>query len=359
MIPPESDAVSLDHTSTQVEQPPAVPASPPKAGPPPVPTSGKRTPQAGGEPSAAAGFDYEDFDTEGAQAQPFSNRDFPAPVESVVPISIDSMEPDALPSIPVEAMDAEPGEAEPDESGQKAPSAPVSQKATPRGEAMGPRATSPSTNGIGDIYSSSSWETEVPLDLASFEVSIPPAPAQSQKIGKIVGISTGVFFLLLLFVMIRNDWSLSLAEFPSQVAFAFSGGTLERLPDAVKELEATVDEDRQIMRRGGKSTLLVVKGLVFNNDVLPHSHVELRGRLVDESGDMRKEVRFACDKFFDDRVLQEVADGQVSALYQKGGEMHNCLIAPDSQSSYWLVFEGIPADYTSAFKVEVKPVSSK
>lgn len=389
-------AASPKESATPAKQPPPVPAFPPQAGPPPVPTGAKHQTQPKEGSAKEPGFDYEDFDTGGEQDQPFSDQDFTrhgsdgetpserpsggpegeenraqTPAVSALPISIISMDPADVASIPAETTEMEFQGIEPSAPGEAAskieapsphqtPAAPVPQKSPPAaGDAAAARATSPSVNGIGDIYSSSSWETEAPLDLAGFAVSIPPEPAKSQKIGKIVGISTGVFFLLLLFVMIRNDWSLSLAEFPSQVAFAFSGGTLEKLPDAVKELEATVDGDRRIVRRAGKGALLVVKGLVFNNDVIPHSHVVLRGRLIDGAGDIRAELRFACDRFFDDRVLQDVADGQVPALYKKGGEMHNCMIAKDSQSSYWLVFERIPADYDGSFNVEVTPIFAK
>ena len=173
-----------------------------------------------------------------------------------------------------------------------------------------------------------------------------------------MGISTGAIFLFVMFVLARNGWELSASEFPAQVAFAFLGGDREFLPKEVDEIETTIVSQR-LLSRSGKNSLLLVTGEVFNNDVVQRSNVVLRGRLIDGTGEIRQELRFPCDKSFDERQLQAVKAGQVPMLYNIGGKMKDCTISPESASLYQLVLDGVPTDYNDSFKVEVKPVFAR
>ena len=45
--------------------------------------------------------------------------------------------------------------------------------------------------------------------------------------------------------------------------------------------------------------------------------------------------------------------------YITGGELYNCRLSPTGSTIFQLVFETVPADYTSDFVVKITPVAAK
>jgi predicted Zn finger-like uncharacterized protein len=211
--------------------------------------------------------------------------------------------------------------------------------------------------GIEDIYGSSGWETEAPLDLGGYAVPDVQV-SQSQKIGKIMGLVSAFVFLLFLFVMFRNGWTLSLSKLPDQFAFAFSGEAYEALPPEVEGIEATVDE-RRLVKRGSRGSLLSVIGTVYNNTPIRRKEIILRGRLIDAKGEVRQELRLPCNKVFEDTALKRIAAGKIPLLYQKGGKPYDCTISGESSTLFQLLFANIPVDYDDRYVIEVTPVFAR
>ena len=180
--------------------------------------------------------------------------------------------------------------------------------------------------------------------------------AESQRIGKFVAIGIAVVLLFFFFVFARNGFNVSFGELPEQIAFAFSGGEYEDLPDAVRDLEVTVGRRHLLSRTGG--SMLVVMGTVFNNSPVQRKSVELRGKLMDPSGEVHDEIRIPCDRSFEDAELKETAVGQIPALFRKGSAA-NCTIRGESSTLFQLVFESVPALYDSSYIVEVQPVHAE
>ena len=238
-------------------------------------------------------------------------------------------------------------------SAQQPQSVPSSPQSRPGGSMNRPP-SGPRPAISGDLYGGSSWETEAPLDLGSYTVP----SAQSQRIGKFVAIGVGVVVLFFFFVIARNGFNLSFAELPEQIAFAFSGGEYEDLPDAVRDLEVTVSE-RRMLNRSGADTLLVVTGTVFNNSPVERKAVVLRGKLIDADGDVQGEIRIPCDKVIEDSALKGTRMGQIPTLYRKGGELEDCTIRGESSTIFQMVFESVPADYDSSFTVDIRPVNAE
>ncbi len=212
-----------------------------------------------------------------------------------------------------------------------------------------------------DIYGATSWETEAPLDLGSyaapFAVSYAAPSEQSQKIGKIMASFTVAFMLLILFVVYRNGWTLSLSNSPEQFAFAFSGAAREVLPDEVRDLEAVISNER-ILSSGSK-TYLIVKGTLFNNAPVKRTNIMLRARLYDTSDELRAEVKAPCNVIVEDPDIKRTPQGQIDQYYSKHGNPVNCTVKQESSTLYQLIFETPPLDYNPGFKVEVTPIFAR
>ncbi|MCP4679722.1 MAG: hypothetical protein GY854_30380 [Deltaproteobacteria bacterium] len=204
--------------------------------------------------------------------------------------------------------------------------------------------------------SSSAWEMEAPLDLEGFAVQSPTGGGQ--LVGKLMTVFLVIVAGFFVFVAYRNNWDLSFAELPKQIDFAFSNKATDRLPDEVKGLEVTVEDSRILMRKR-KSPLLIVTGKVFNNSLIKLSHIVLRGRVYDASGEMRVQTRIPCDKLFEDTDLKKKRKGAITRAYRKGGTLHDCTIRGNSSTLFELIFENPPPDYDETFRVEVKPVSAR
>jgi hypothetical protein len=54
--------------------------------------------------------------------------------------------------------------------------------------------------------------------------------------------------------------------------------------------------------------------------------------------------------------MKATEKGKVEEHYRKNGEMLNCAIKSNSSGAFQLVFEDLPSDYDSSFKVEVKVI---
>lgn len=212
----------------------------------------------------------------------------------------------------------------------------------------------PAIQNSADIFGTSAWETEAPLELGR---SYAAPSEKSQRIGKIMAIFSGVAILLLFFVIYRNGWSLSLSKLPEQFAFAFSGAAREILPDEVDDLETLISERR--LFSSGSKTYLLVTGTVFNNAPVRRSNIMLRARLYDTSDDLRAEVKAPCDMVVEDMDIKRTPQGRIDRLYRKNGQYHNCRIRRESSTVYQMIFETPPTDYSDSFKIEVMPIFAK
>jgi hypothetical protein len=194
------------------------------------------------------------------------------------------------------------------------------------------------------------------MDLRGYAIDTPTP--QRQLAGKLMSAFLALVVLFLIFVSFRNGWQLSLADLPRQTSLAFSSGAVEKLPEEVEDLEAIVKTVRTLIGRD-RQKFLIVQGEVFNNAIAHRDHIVLRGRLLDGHGEMRMETSAPCGKTLDDAEIKTVSKSGLEAHYHAGGLMLNCGIKPDGNISYQLVFVNIPDDYSTAFKVDVKPISAQ
>ena len=320
------------------------PPPPERVGPPPLPATKLAENKAKAE-NAAGGFEEFSNNVNIKQTQPGFGNGLPVVSQAVTPVA--TAAPGATPS----ATDAKPS-AVTDERTQPGIALPPVQPTAPKPGAGGPSPVQGNPP-VHDLYGSASWEMEAPLDLGGYA-----APSEkSQKIGKIVAISSGVLVLFLMFVMYRNGWSLSVLELPSQVAFAFSGGEREDFPDEVADLETLVGENR-ILTAGSK-TYLVVTGTIFNNSPVRRSEIMLRGKLRDAGGEVRATTEAPCHIILEDADIKGTAHGQIASHYRKGGTMYDCMIKGESRTVFQLIFETPPADYNPSFEVDVIPIFAK
>ncbi len=197
------------------------------------------------------------------------------------------------------------------------------------------------------------WEEQDPFDLAGFDLD--QQNERSKKIGKLVTVVIVVAAMLLVFVAYRNNWSLSMPNLGKQIGFAFSGGEREDIPEEATDLEAFVDS-RQTILGADKRAFLAIVGGVINNDSAPRSHILLRGRLFDGSGDMRSEAKAPCGHSLTEKEIKTTAPGKMEHRYQKDGQFLDCTIKSNSSGAFQMVFDDLPADYNSLFKVEVRAI---
>ncbi len=200
------------------------------------------------------------------------------------------------------------------------------------------------------------WEEQDPFDLAGFDLD--QQNEGSKKIGKLVTVVILVAAMLLVFVAYRNNWSLSMPNLGTQISFAFSGGEREDIPAAATDLEAFVDSRQTILGTDNRAFLAIVGG-VINNDSAPRSHILLRGRLFDGKGDIRSEAKAPCGHSLTEKEIKTTAPGKMEHHYQKDGQFLNCAIKSHSSGAFQMVFDDLPADYDSSFKVEVKAISAQ
>jgi hypothetical protein len=143
-----------------------------------------------------------------------------------------------------------------------------------------------------------------------------------------------------------------------QIGFAFSAGEREDIPEEAGGLEAFVDSRQTILGHDKRAFLSIVGG-VINNDVATRSHILLRGRLYDANGDLRKEAKAPCGHALTEKEIKATARGKMEAHYQKGGKLINCAIKSNSSGAFQIVFEDLPSDYDSSFKIEVKAIHAQ
>ncbi len=209
-----------------------------------------------------------------------------------------------------------------------------------------------------DPYGSSSpaWEQQQPLDLGAFQVT--QAVPQNQQTGKIVGGIAALVILFFVFVAFRNGWDLSLPNLADQVAFAFSSGSYEALPEETESIETTIS-NRRLLAGADNRGFLIVEGEVFNNAAASRSHVVLRGRLFDKHNDVRGETKAPCGRSLDDAQVKTLQKGSLNGHYRPGGELYNCALKANGAGAYQLIFDDLPLDYDSSFTVEVQAVLAR
>ncbi len=339
-VPPED---TFEETTRPGTAPPPIPKSKPAASPPSPAAS---------EPQQET---YEDYS--GGGSDPFADitgaqkvSDSPEAAPATAPAAEIPL------AAPENAMAPQPAPPQQPSAAVSPPlAAPVAAVQAP----TEPTPTQTRERGIEDIFGGSGWETEAPLELGSYAVA-DVQPSQSQKIGKIMGIASAFIFLLFLFVMYRNGWSLSLSELPAQFAFAFSGETYEALPPEVDGLE-TIMEEAKLIDRGSRGMLLSVIGTVYNNSPIKRKAVILRGRLLDADDEVRLEMKLTCDKVFEESALKRLRPGGAAKLYMsRVGQFHDCIISGESSALYHLVFENVPIDYSDdKYKIKVTPISAR
>ena len=200
------------------------------------------------------------------------------------------------------------------------------------------------------------WEEEDPFDLTGFDFD--QQNERNKRIGKIVTAVIAVVAVLLLFVAYRNNWSLSMPKLGEQISFAFGGGERDNIPEEAWQLDAYMDS-RQTILGPEKRAFLAIVGGVVNNDVAPRSRILLRGRLYDARGDLRSEVTAPCGHSLTEKEIKATKKGSMEAHYRKDGEFKDCSIKANSSGAFQLVFEDLPSDYDSSFKVEVKAIFAK
>ncbi|MCP4198058.1 MAG: hypothetical protein GY762_12995 [Proteobacteria bacterium] len=259
----------------------------------------------------------------------------PVPKEPSQDPLVPDREPQGEPTIPTE-MDFEKPAVSVDES------VPVSVEDSPAAMQEAPRQSL-----------APEWEEEDPFDLTGFHVE--QQNERSKKIGKAITIVIAVVALFFVFVAYRNSWSLSMPKLGKQIGFAFSAGEREYIPEEARGLEAFVDS-RQTILGPEKRAFLAIVGGVINNDVATRSHILLRGRLYDASGDLRKEAKAPCGHTLTEKKIKATAGGKMEEHYQKGGKLINCAIKSNSSGAFQIVFDDLPSDYDSSFKTEVRAI---
>ncbi|MBN2529283.1 MAG: zinc-ribbon domain-containing protein [Deltaproteobacteria bacterium] len=202
------------------------------------------------------------------------------------------------------------------------------------------------------------WEVEAPMELDSFAVQQHGVPVHHghQMAGKVAfGVIVFLIFFFL-FVAFRNGWSLSLSDLPEQIGFAFSGETMESIPDEAENIEAVVVSKKVLTSKLG--TWLSVAGEVINNNPGSRSNIIMSGRLYDSKGELRSETRMPCGRSLDEKTIRKTAIGSIQQQFLANGTLYNCKIGPNDGRVFQLIFEDVPDDYDAGFEVKVKAVAA-
>jgi predicted Zn finger-like uncharacterized protein len=205
-----------------------------------------------------------------------------------------------------------------------------------------------------------SWEEEMPLELSGYTIPFETQSRGAQAFGKLIFAIGALFVLLLVFVLFRNDWSLSFDELGSQVAFAFSGEKSERISDEARGLDVVVTA-RTLVKASSGEKYLVVTGDVFNRGFTGAGRIVLRGRLVGGAEDVRAEVRAPCGRTIDSETLKLTPKGAMSGHFRsKTGELYNCVISANGSTAFQLVFDDVPPEYEGgSLTLQVSAVSAQ
>ncbi|MDJ0761641.1 MAG: zinc-ribbon domain-containing protein [Myxococcota bacterium] len=201
-----------------------------------------------------------------------------------------------------------------------------------------------------------SWISRAPLDLNEF--SIGQASAKTRRAGKIVTGAVGFIIIFFIFVAFRNGWQLSVPDLSSQVAFAFSTRTFEKLPDEVKGLEVNVYDRRTLIASDGRP-ILVVLGDIQNNAPTRRTHILLRGRVLDDGGTVRAETKLPCGVMVDDIEIKATAKGGMREHFLTGASPYNCDLRPEGFCKYKLVFDPSPETTDSLSNIEVVAIAAR
>jgi predicted Zn finger-like uncharacterized protein len=215
---------------------------------------------------------------------------------------------------------------------------------------------------VSDIYGiTSAWEMEAPLELDGYTITdVPQATATSgsgQAVGKVMTVIVALVVLFFVFVAWRNDWSISFSDLPAQIGFAFSGDSSDSISAEARDIEVTVIE-RRLVIADDKATYLVVTGTVFNAATVGRNQVVLRGRLTDLTGELRDEARGPCGKVVDDEAIKATSRGAIAGHFRSGGSLVDCVVKPEGENVFQLIFENVPLDYSPDFNVEVVAVTA-
>jgi predicted Zn finger-like uncharacterized protein len=203
------------------------------------------------------------------------------------------------------------------------------------------------------------WEEEVPLELSGYSIPTEQRSRGAQAFGKFLFVVFALGVVFLGFVLVRNDFSLSLAELDVQIGYAFSGEKPEAISDEARRVDVVV-KARTLLLSADGGNHLVVTGDVLNKGFTGVSRVILRGRLVNGAQEASAEVRAPCGKTVDEETIKMTPKGAMAGHYRtKTGELYNCVISVDGSTIFQMVFDDVPADWEKSLRVEVTAVSAK
>jgi predicted Zn finger-like uncharacterized protein len=203
------------------------------------------------------------------------------------------------------------------------------------------------------------WEEEVPLELEVYSIPTEQRSRGAQAFGKLVFVLIAIALVLFGFVLIRNDFSLSLSELDAQISFAFSGGERDTTSEEARYVDAVV-KARTLIDAAGGGKYLVVTGDAFNRGFTGLGRIILRGRLVTAAQETAAEVRAPCGKMIDDETIKMTPKGAMPGHYRsKNGELYNCVISANGSTAFQMVFQEVPPDWEKSLTLEIKPVAAQ
>lgn len=203
------------------------------------------------------------------------------------------------------------------------------------------------------------WEDETPLELSVYSIPTETRSRGAQAFGKFLFFVFALGVLFFVFVLVRNDFSLSLSKLDAQIGYAFSGAKPEVISEEARRIDVVVSAKTLIKAANGAS-YLIVTGDVFNKGFTGASRIILRGRLVTAAQETVAEVRAPCGKTVDEETIKMTHKGAMSGHYRtKTGELYNCVISVDGSSAFQIVFDDVPDDYEKSLNVEITAVTAR
>jgi len=203
------------------------------------------------------------------------------------------------------------------------------------------------------------WEEEVPLELSGYSIPTETKSRGAQAFGKFVFVILIILGGLFVFVLYRNDWSLSGEDLDAQISGAFSGEKREKISEEAHNLDVVVSA-RNLVDASGGAKYLVVTGDVFNRGFTGLSRIVLRARLSVGAQETVAEVRAPCGKTIDLETVKMTPKGAMAGHFRtREGALYNCVISAGGSTPFQLVIDDVPPEYGSTATLEVTAVSAQ
>ena len=206
-------------------------------------------------------------------------------------------------------------------------------------------------SGISDVRHSAPYAI-IEFDdsaLSPDDFNVPP-PGQGKgmrAMGVLMTVVVGVVAMLFFFVLIRNDWSLDMANFDSMINHAFGTDTGKQPSNELRGLQVTTP----LLEKGKLSSgdpVIVAQGKVKNNDTRARRFIYVKVTVSRHGRPVVTGTAPAANVFTGSQLSRMTKAEMLGKITSKGQNGSNARVEGGKSVDYMVVLTRVPLDFSPA-----------